>query len=105
MKSYIYIYIYSCIHIYIAAEDSRLRRAAETGAQAHSELSENLPQGRTQKGPRVSEYLLGIALLLIASSPVALPFVSIVVPFGGYLLGSLLYIWLNQKRNYDGDYR
>ena len=31
--------------------------------------------------------------------------VSIVVPFWGYLLGSYLYIWLNQKRNYNGDYR
>ena len=27
-----------------------------------------------------------------------LPIVSIVVPFGGYLIGSLLYIWLNQKK-------
>ena len=28
----------------------------------------------------------------------ALPIVSIVVPFWGYLIGSLLYIWLNQKK-------
>ena len=34
-----------------------------------------------------------------------LPIVSIVVPFGVYLIGSLLYIWLNQERNYNGDYR
>ena len=34
-----------------------------------------------------------------------LPVVSFVVPFWGYLIGSLLYIWLNQKRNYNGDYR
>ena len=34
-----------------------------------------------------------------------IPIVSIVVPFGGYLIGSYLYIWLNQKRNYNGDYR
>ena len=27
-----------------------------------------------------------------------LPVVSIVVPFWGYLIGSLLYIWLNQKK-------
>ena len=27
----------------------------------------------------------------------ALPVVSIVVPFWGYLIGSILYIWLNQK--------
>ena len=26
------------------------------------------------------------------------PIVSIVVPFGGYLLGSLVYNWLNQKK-------
>ena len=31
--------------------------------------------------------------------------VSIVVPFWGYLIGSLIYNWLNQKRNYNGDYR
>ena len=35
----------------------------------------------------------------------AIPIVSIVVPFWGYLIGSYLYIWLNQKRNYNGDYR
>ena len=34
-----------------------------------------------------------------------IPRVSIVVPFWGYLIGSLLYIWLNQKRNYNGDSR
>ena len=27
-----------------------------------------------------------------------LPAVSIVFPFGGYLIGSLLYIWLNPKK-------
>ena len=27
-----------------------------------------------------------------------LPIVSIVVPFGGYLIGSLIYNWLNQKK-------
>ena len=31
--------------------------------------------------------------------------VSIVVPFGGYLFGSLIQNWLNKKRNYNGDYR
>ena len=38
--------------------------------------------------------------------------VSIVVPSWGYLIGSYLYIWLNQNkelqtktRNYNGDYR
>ena len=35
----------------------------------------------------------------------SLPIVSIVVPFWGYLLGSLISNWLNQKRNYNGDYR
>ena len=34
-----------------------------------------------------------------------IPIVSIVVPFLGYLIGSVLYIWLNQKRNYNGDCR
>ena len=34
-----------------------------------------------------------------------IPIVSIVVPFWGYLIGSLIYNWLNQKRNYNGDYR
>ena len=34
-----------------------------------------------------------------------LPIVSIVVPFWGYLLGSVIEIWLNQKRSYNGDYR
>ena len=33
------------------------------------------------------------------------PVVSIVVPFWGYPIGPLLYIWLNQKKNYNGDYR
>ena len=28
--------------------------------------------------------------------------VSVVVPFLGYLLGSQIYNWLNQKRNYNG---
>ena len=37
--------------------------------------------------------------------PRILPVVSIVVPFWGYLIGSLLYGWLNQKRNYNGDCR
>ena len=38
-----------------------------------------------------------MGLIMVVAS---LPVVSIVVPFGGYLIGSLLYICLNQKRNY-----
>ena len=30
---------------------------------------------------------------------------SIVAPFRGYLINSLIFNWLNQKRNYNGDYR
>ena len=46
-----------------------------------------------------------LELLLLPRLLVILPVVSIVVPFLGYLIGSLIYNWLNQKRNYNGDYR
>ena len=40
----------------------------------------------------------GIPRLFVAPMRVQVPVVSIVVPFWGYLIGSLLCIWLNQKK-------
>ena len=42
--------------------------------------------------------LMSQATRLMAPAEDVLPVVSIAVPFGGYLIGSLLYIWLNQKK-------
>ena len=49
--------------------------------------------------------IVAVVVVVVVVVVVHYAIVSIVVPFWGYLIGSLIYNWLNQKRNYNGDYR
>ena len=87
--------VYDFLHTglrYIATETTRYQnRMSRLGI---SDLVGTLPH-----------QLVVACLVGTQRSTLSVPIVSIVVPFLGYPIGSLIYNRSNQKRNYNGDYR